>query len=362
MRFTSRPHALAVARAVGVVALPVVASGWLVGSRGDARVSDAYLQGTPGNVVLGGPLAPPGGDESGDGTAPLRRADAADPFVVVDDGRPWLFTTNNAAGNVPVVTGAGTDRVVLSDALPVLPAWSVPGFTWAPAVTPTDDGWVLAFTARHRASGRQCIGVATSPTVDGPYAPQPDPLVCDLDHGGSIDPSFVADDAGRRWLLYKDDGNCCGLPTALQAVPLSPSATALAGPPALLLTADQPWEGRLVEAPSMAEVGDRWLLLYSGNRWDTAGYAVGAAWCETPVGPCDKQPGRALTAGGGLDGPGGVEFVSGLDSDGVAVTFHAWPQGAVGYDDGSTRRLRVGRVVTTAAARVSIVPRRLGAR
>jgi arabinan endo-1,5-alpha-L-arabinosidase len=360
MRFTSRSQALAVAGAVAVVALPVVASGWLVGSRGDAPVSDAYPRGTPGNVVLGDPPAPPSGDEGGDGTASLRRADAADPFVVVD-GRPWLFTTNNAAGNVPVVTGAGTDDVVVSDALPVLPAWSVPGFTWAPAVTPTDDGWVLAFTARHRASGHQCIGVATSPTVDGPYAPQPAPLVCDLDHGGSIDPSFVADGAGRRWLLYKDDGNCCGLPTALHTVPLNPSATALAGSPALLLTADQPWEGGLVEAPSMAEVGDRWLLLYSGNRWDTAGYAVGAAWCDTPVGPCHKQPSPALTAGAGLDGPGGVEFVSGLDSDGVAVTFHAWPDGDVGYDDGSTRRLRVGRVEITVAG-VSIAPRRLAAR
>jgi arabinan endo-1,5-alpha-L-arabinosidase len=330
MRFTSRFHALGVAGAVGVVVLPVLASGWLVGLRGDAPVSDAHPGGTPGNVVLGGPPVQPGGDEGGDGTASLQRADAADPFVVVD-GRRWLFTTNNAAGNVPVVTGAGAGDVVVSDALPVLPAWSVPGFTWAPAVTPTDDGWVLAFTARHLASGRQCIGVATSPTVDGPYAPQPDPLVCDLDHGGSIDPSFVADDAGQRWLLYKDDGNCCGLPTALHAVPLSPSATALAGSPALLLTADQP------------------------------GYAVGAAWCDTPVGPCRKQPGPALTAGAGLDGPGGVEFVSGLDSERVAVTFHAWPDGAVGYDDGSTRRLRVGRVETTVAG-VSIAPRRLGAR
>jgi beta-xylosidase len=243
----------------------------------------------------------------------------------------------------------------VADALPRLPDWAGPGFTWAPAVTHSDIGWVLAFTARHAASGRQCIGVATSPVVGGPYSPAAEPLVCDIDRGGSIDPSFVTDDAGGQWLLYKDDGNCCGLPTTLHAVPLTPDATALAGPAVDLLSADLSWEAGLVEAPSMAKVGDRWLLLYSASRWDTAGYAVGASWCDSPAGPCVKQSAPALTAGGGLDGPGGVEFVSTSRTDQVMVTFHAWPPGEVGYGDGSTRRLQLGRVEVVGDT-VSIVP------
>lgn len=358
MRSASRRHLQIVGCAVLVVALPV--AGWVTESGHRTGLADPLRVATPGDTSATD-APPPNRSEVRHGMAVLRQADAADPFVIVDDRRPWLFTTNNAGRNVPVVTGSRADGVVVSDALPTLPAWSVPGFTWAPAVTATDDGWVLAFTARHRASGRQCIGAATSPTVDGPYAPQPDPLVCDPDRGGSIDPSFVADGSGRRWLLYKDDGNCCGLPTALRAAPLSPPATALAGPPALLLAADQPWEDGLVEAPSMAETGNRWLLLYSGNRWDTAGYAIGAAWCDTPVGPCHKQSHPALTEADRLEGPGGVEFVSSLDVDGVAVTFHAWPEGDVGYGDGSTRRLQVGRV-ETATGVVTIAPRRWGAR
>jgi hypothetical protein len=273
----------------------------------------------------------------------LRRADAPDPFVAVD-GQPYLFTTNTAAGNVPVVTPApGGGGPAVADALPVLPAWAAPGFTWAPAVTQAGDQWVLAFMARHAASGRQCIGVATPPAVAGRYTPADAPLVCDLDRGGSIDPSFVAD-GGGLWLLYKDDGNCCGWPTTLHSVPLTPDGTALAGEPSDLMAADRPWEGDLVEAPSMKRVGDRWLLLYSANRWDSPDYAVGAAWCASPAGPCEKQDDPVLAAGGGLDGPGGVEFVSGGGADRDLVTFHAWPAGAVGYGDGSTRRLQVGHV------------------
>jgi hypothetical protein len=345
-----------------VAAGPLVVSGWPLGSTEGPR-REAAEAAVP--VPPTEPVAPPsddpspgsavGPDDLDQSTAPLRTADAPDPYVALDD-QPWLFTTNNTAGNVPVVTGrSGGDGVVVADALPRLPDWAEPGFTWAPAVTRSDAGWVLAFTALHAASGRQCVGVATSSVVGGPYDPAAEPLVCDLERGGSIDPSFVTDDAGVVWLLYKDDGNCCGLPTTLHAVPLTPDATAVAGPPVDLISADLPWEAGLVEAPSMAKVGDRWLLLYSANRWDSAEYAVGAAWCESPAGPCEKRPAPALTAGGGLDGPGGVEFVSTSRPNRLMVTFHAWPPGQVGYGDGSTRRLQLGRVEVVGNT-VSIAP------
>lgn len=141
-------------------------------------------------------------------------------------------------------------------------------------MTHSGAGWVLAFTALHAASGRQCIGVATSSVVGGPYDPAAEPLVCDIDRGGSIDPSFVTDDAGAQWLLYKDDGNCCGLPTTLHAVPLTPDAMVVAGLPVDLISADLSWEAGLVEAPSMAKVGDAGC---SCTR-PTAGTRPGTRW------------------------------------------------------------------------------------
>jgi len=353
---------------VGLAAIvvgPLMGSDWLLGST-DARrevpaaAAPPVEPSEPAASQPDGPSEPdpplPRADSFTESTARRRTADAADPFVAFDN-QPWLFTTNNSAGNVPVVTrtpGAAAG-VVAADALPELPDWAEPGFTWAPAVTETDAGWVLAFTARHAATGLQCIGVATSPVVGGPYSPAAEPLVCDLDRGGSIDPSFITGDDGARWLLFKDDGNCCGLPTALHAVPLAPGATAVAGSAVDLLSADLPWEAGLVEAPSMAKVGDRWLLLYSANRWDSAEYAVGAAWCQSPAGPCEKQPAPAMTAGAGLDGPGGVEFVPHTRKSQPVVTFHAWPPGEIGYRDGSSRRLQLGRIELAGDA-VSIAP------
>jgi hypothetical protein len=346
-RFRAVPAALAF---VAALLVPVAVAGVALGTRTEARPAP-----TEPTVPVVAPPEPDAAEGEGenprdafaDSAAPLREADAADPFIAVD-GQPWLFTTNNTAGNVPVVTGTvaqGADGVAVADALPDLPAWAADGFTWAPAVTQTDHGWVLAFTAQHAASGRQCIGVATSPVIDGPYTPRSEPLVCDLARGGSIDPSFVVDDQGEQWLLYKDDGNCCGLATTLHAAPLTADATALAGSPSDLLSADQSWEGGLIEAPSMQHVDGRWLLLYSANQWDSPDYAVGAAWCESPAGPCEKQDAPVLTSGSGLDGPGGVEFVSDPAQDRVPiVTFHAWPAGEVGDGDGSTRRLQIGRV------------------
>jgi hypothetical protein len=181
-------------------------SDWLLGST-DARrevpaaAAPPVEPSAPAASRPDGPSEPdpplPGADGFTESTARLRTADAADPFVAFDN-QPWLFTTNNSAGNVPVVTrtpgvAAG---VVAADALPELPDWAEPGFTWAPAVTETDAGWVLAFTARHAATGLQCIGVATSPVVGGPYSPAAEPLVCHLDRGGSIDPSFITGDDG----------------------------------------------------------------------------------------------------------------------------------------------------------------------
>ena len=272
---------------------------------------------------------------------PLREADAPDPFVAVDRDQAWLFTTNTGDGNVPAWTWRDGE-LVGTDALPTLPLWAVPGSTWAPAVThDPGGGWTLAFTAATY-DGHQCIGVATSPDLDGPYRPRNEPLVCDVERGGSIDPSFVDDGNGTLWLLYKDDGNCCGLPTVIRSVPLTDDGLALAGEPRELVRADREWEGGLVEGPTMNLVDGRWLLLYSANRWDGDDYAVGAAWCDSPAGPCTKQDEPVLSAGPGMDGPGGTEFV-GRSS---VVVFHAWPEEEVGYSSGATRGLRLGRVET----------------
>jgi len=84
--------------------------------------------------------------------------------------------------------------------------------------------------AHHKPSGRQCIGVAASPTASGPFASTAtEPLVCQTHPGGSIDPHPFIDTEGTAFLLWKADGNAIGQPSTLFAQRLTPDGLALAG-------------------------------------------------------------------------------------------------------------------------------------
>ena len=190
-------------------------------------------------------------------------------------------------------------------------------------------------TASHTASGRQCISVATADHPGGPFVDEStEPLVCTLDQGGSIDPGVVFD-GDDPYLLWKSDGNCCGLPTIIYSQPLSADGTELAGDPVELIRNALSWERDVVEGPSMIAVDGAWYLFYSANRWDTADYAVGLAACESVVGPCEKQPEPWLDSTEALAGPGGLEVISLPSRPADLVVYHGWVDGDVGYPDGA---------------------------
>ncbi|CAN5236814.1 hypothetical protein BH18ACT4_BH18ACT4_13100 [soil metagenome] len=110
-----------------------------------------------------------------------------------------------------------------------------------------------------------------------------------------------------------------------------------------MLTADREWEQGVIEGPSMVADGDRWYLFYSAASWNSAGYAIGYAVCDSPMGPCEKATTRrpVLASQPPLVGPGGQEFFT--DADGaVYLAHHAWTEGQVGYPN--RRRLHVQRL------------------
>ncbi len=98
----------------------------------------------------------------------------------------------------------------VGDALPRLPAWAAWGETWAPDAVEIDGEWLLYFAALFGDSGLHCIGNASSSTPTGPFVPFEEPLVCDLDAGGNIDPSVFVDSVGDAYLLWKIDANAIG--------------------------------------------------------------------------------------------------------------------------------------------------------
>jgi beta-xylosidase len=216
--------------------------------------------------------------------------DVADPSVLTVGSTYYRFGTTDWQSNVPTATS--TDLVhwqAVPDALPQLPAWAAPSIsmTWAPSVTAIGGRYVMYVTTEEQASGRQCIALATSSAPAGPYVDRStQPFLCQRGLGGSIDPDVARDGLGGLHLVWKSNGNCCGLSTWLWDQDLSRDGLHLVGTAHRLLGADQPWESGNVEGPALVPASRGWWLLYSGGDWRTASYATGIAWCPTIEGPC----------------------------------------------------------------------------
>jgi hypothetical protein len=246
--------------------------------------------------------------------------DIGDPFVLRVPGTHRsveyvMLGTNDEPTHVPTAHSDDLRHWVRGpDALPTLPRWASPdpeaSLTWAPAALAVDGRYLLYVSVQDARSQRECIAAETSMTPDGPYADTSSgPLVCQRELGGSIDPSLTRDRAGQLHLLWKSDGNCCGLPASIWEEQLTPDGLGLVGWPHRLLTADQRWQGGIIEEPAMTPASSGgWWLFYSGNRFDSVSYAEGLAYCAKLEGPCrETQNGPFLSIHGYQLSPGGLD-------------------------------------------------------
>lgn len=300
-----------------VAASPVNSAAASVAAQASARPSPSAANAT----------ITPGPDEF---VNPVIARDFPDPDTLQVGERYYAYATNTGSTNVQA---AVSDDLVtwsaLPDALPTLPPWAEPGRTWAPEVTTSADGqsYVMYMTADDRASDKQCIGVATSSAPEGPFESASDqPLICQLDEGGSIDASSFVDEDGTRYVLWKNDGNCCGFTTYLYLQRVSADGLTLEGEPTRLLNNDQAWEGRLVEAPTLWKQDGRYYLFYSANDYSGLNYAIGLASADTITGPYTKADGPFLSSDlktGGAFGPGGQDIVRDKDQE-TWLIYHSW--------------------------------------
>jgi beta-xylosidase len=275
---------------------------------------------------------------------PVYPNDFPDPHILRVEDVYYGYSTNAANANIQLIRStdlANWERI--GDALPALPLWAAVGenLTWAPGVIRIGDTFVLYFTARYQAIGRQCISRAVSQSPEGPFADDSEePFVCQQELGGSIDPYPFQDHDGQLYLLWKNDGNCCGMEVALWVAPLTEDGLSLAGEPVKLLVQDQAWERPLIENPAMVLVDGDYFLFYSGNWWASHEYAVGYSVCESITGPCDKPLSEPVFQWkGDAMGPGGQAFFTGVDGN-LWMAYHAWTGIDIGYPAGE-RSLRI---------------------
>jgi len=264
---------------------------------------------------------------------PVINVNMPDPFVLDTGELYYLYSTTNITDNYPYAT---SDDLVTwdqqGDAMPQLPGWAN-GNTWAPEVTQTAAGYVMYFTARAPGltrpddAGAQCVGVALSGDPGGPFVSEADePLVCQLELGGTIDASVVRDEDDSLWLIYKNDGNCCGIPTRFYMRRMSEDGLAFAGEEIEVegIVNDQPWEGNVVEAPTIHFHEGTYYLFYSANDYAGPPYAVGYATSQNLTGPyveADENP--ILSTEGTAIGPGHQAVIEDRDGD-LWLVYHAW--------------------------------------
>ena len=276
---------------------------------------------------------------------PVFETNFPDPFVLPHGDEFLAYATNPEGAAVNVPMARSTDLVnwalvrngsELHDAMPVLPSWAQEGWTWAPEVHRHADGYLLFFTAKERSSGLQCVGVARAANPRGPFTSEAaEPLVCQRELGGTIDPHAFRDRDGRLYVYFKNDGNHPDFrkPTDIFVQPLGPDGLRLSGKAVPLLRNDKTWEAHVIESPTMTRVGGRYVLFFSANHfgWEDhqrlSPYAMGYARCAGPMGPCTDAPENPILssynsrAAGCLSGPGHQAV---FEKDGRQyIVFHA---------------------------------------
>ena len=184
--------------------------------------------------------------------------------------------------------------------------------------------------------GARCIGVATSPSPQGPFEDygilQDETgttdasgrlLGCGDDRGYSnIDPAVFFDADGQTYLYFSTTNRCdttvpsgeCPIAPVISVVRLSPDLLHAVGGRAGLLAGDRPWEGgsiRIVENPHVHKRGSFYYLFFSGGDYQGR-YGMGYAVASSPAGPFVKWPGNPVL-------PGQTELVVGAGG-GMIVT------------------------------------------
>ncbi|EYF05479.1 glycoside hydrolase family 43 protein [Chondromyces apiculatus] len=260
---------------------------------------------------------------------PVINGDCADPGVIYDGGKYITSCTSGGAASA-FHRFTSPDLVRWTAVNPIFPSGQRPswgtGDFWAPEIHRVGTQFVAYFTARHT-SGKLSIGAATSSTALGTFTDIGQPLVHNASMG-MIDATKFEGTNGKRYLVWKADGNAVGQPTPIYGQELSANGTSLVGARATLITNDLSWEGGVVEGPWVVAKNGYYYLFYSGNAYYNSTYAVGVARATSPLGPYTKLGAPILKTNATWVGPGHCSVVD-TPGGNTTMVYHAWRAGHV---------------------------------
>jgi beta-xylosidase len=197
-------------------------------------------------------------------------------------------TTSNWMPAFPLMRSADLEKwETVGHVFPELPAWADYYF-WAPEIS-YDNGKVYMYYTAHKKDGNLCVGIASADRPEGPYRDH-GPVICE--EAGSIDAFPMRDEAGKLFIIWKEDGNSVNKPTPIWMQELNETRTAVLGEKKELFRNDAPWEGKLVEGVSMLRHGDYIYAFYAAAGCCGTGcnYQSGIARARKLAGPWEKYP------------------------------------------------------------------------
>ncbi len=253
--------------------------------------------------------------------------DFPDPSVLQAGSTNFAYSTSSGSGRIPYATASAPNGPwsVKGDALPTKPSWAGNGGFWAPDVSKRSDGkYLMYFAGPSAAQGRMCVGAAVASAPAGPFTSVGDaPLVCNTSEGGDIDPSAFVDTDGRRYLVYKNDGNAIGAPTIIWLQPVAADGVTPTGGRTELLRNDRPEEGGVIEAPKLIRRPSHYVLFYATGVYSQNTYSTSYAVSPSLTGGYTKAYRPLLTTdsvNGAVQGPGGADILPSGDH----IFFHGW--------------------------------------
>ncbi|HEX8567539.1 MAG TPA: family 43 glycosylhydrolase [Pyrinomonadaceae bacterium] len=230
-------------------------------------------------------------------TNPVQAGDYPDPSVI-RVGKDYYATATSSEWGPEFPILHSRDLVnwnIVGVVFPKRPDWSV-GNYWAPEIWQENGKFYIWYVAR-RKDGPLCIAVATAAKPTGPYT----------DHGalecqkvGSIDAFPIRDENGKLMVVWKEDSNSVGEPTALWAQEFDERRMRLVGNRREIMRNDPTtWEGHLIEGPFIMRHNDYFYMIYAANACCGRGcnYATGVARSKTILGNWEKYDQNPILKG-----------------------------------------------------------------
>lgn len=276
---------------------------------------------TTGSATTSGPIIT---------TNPIRPSDTADPGIVRANGKWYAYHTSGFRheGRFPIVV---SDDLTSWTQIGYIfepgnfPEWASRSWRWwAPEVHRVNDKYVAYYTTTEDGSRQFVVGAAVADKPEGPFKDIGAPLVRN-EEIGLIDVNFFHDEkTNRNYIIWKEDRNDLEPqePTPLVMQEVTTDGLKLVGKPREILRNDQPWEGVLVEAPSLIYHNGWYYLFYSGNIFSADEYSVGVARSRNVWGPYVKNPQPIMVHDDHFSGPA-HQFIIKDEADVWHVFYHA---------------------------------------